>query len=1051
MANLAFNKKFTAPGGSGAVGLELPVTADAEVVAALAGNRPFPNRQLPLGSFQLKAQSGKAIEFGDSARTVAFSGSGSAFAGLGVYQDPQAMLKALPLGDTLEKGVQLPFAADEEYVLLQWGYDARAAAKGALALAAGASVSFGIDGRSEGLFAVIRRFNRQAIGAASALESTVHSWMLPRQVKGAGDLEPGSWIIAEVDGGISLSLGATFGYDFNWAREAQLGGLKEDIGLRLQLGVKAALGFEAGGKYAVVVSRDSLEPADQRLRLRLFKQSKRGVSFAFNAAATAQGRFSNLPDTVDDFIKAVFDVHGGQAIDDLHAFERWLDPARPLPDMLAGLSVDYGRNLLARVTGIDAEREFDRAQRLLTRFLREWDTLPERTSSLLFSLVERKADLGPIRALAKAVAANASVELRALLDRTLNRVAFFETPEGQWLESIAVNGVLTLLDDAHALQAAQTIAQRVVTILDGSTLEAVLKNLQAEIATRLRLEAVLDKAKMANEADFATLDAWLKLKLSQFLGRTIDFAHLDDIRKTVAVLLAKRQQFYEAATKALTEKYAATFAATYQRNTTRAALVDVEFDFTADAAGAGKLLAAALSGDFNTVLTQPSAGAVLRTAELTHGIERSSHVDIHLPRVDKTLDSLTAALAKVSAQDDGGRLLVYDLHASNLETEKGVRNSRLAVAGHLAARKGTGVRVHATEGLTYSYAFRQAVPNMKVVQLRAQAKPYLDTYFGSLFTGEVTSATWLSDLDKQIDTLEPNGTDNFGNTLLALELSLPASVASGWLLAPEDRKSPLYMEMSRRLQAKLKELIPFYYFADVTRFRTLGAAAPLLVYAAIPPSTDVTLSGGQLTINPRDPHDLYWDFVDPAIRNAMVQHPTTAARLAGALRDASERLTAAGFAADAMFYQPDEVDDLRTRATTGAGSELLRSLLFVEAELIRQAQDAGRRIANFRSRAGASPEEAIQALAGFGQKITEAFNKNLTSVYGSGALRPLGTMAFIEAASCFLPNAAAVKPSALFQLTVVKRAASFKLDTFLDGKTPKKEEVVIEERLAVLR
>jgi hypothetical protein len=258
------------------------------------------------------------------------------------------------------------------------------------------------------------------------------------------------------------------------------------------------------------------------------------------------------------------------------------------------------------------------------------------------------------------------------------------------------------------------------------------------------------------------------------------------------------------------------------------------------------------------------------------------------------------------------------------------------------------------------------------------------------------------------------------------------------------------MEMSRRLQTKLKELIPFYYFSDVTKFRTLGSAAPLLVYAAIPPSTDVTLSGGQLTLNPQNPGDVYWDFVDPRIRNAMVNNATTAIRLARALHDASERLIAAGFASDAMFYQPDDVDDLRARATSGAGSELLRSLLFVEAELIRQAHDAGRRIANFRSRTGANPEEAIQALAEFGQNVTEAFNKNLTSVYGGGALRPLGTMAFIEAASCFLPDAAAIAPSALFQLTVVKQASAFKLDTFLDGKAPKKDDIVIEERLALL-
>jgi len=1049
MAMLAFNKDFIVPGGSGAAGLEFPAATDPDVQQALLNDTAFPDRQLTIGSLQLKA-SAKPIAFGDAAKKVTFTGSASAFAGLGVYQDPVVMLSALPLDDTLDKNFHLPASPDHEYVLLRWGYDAKGAAKGALALSAGASVSFGADARSEGLFAVIRRFDRKTTGAKTALESTVHSWMLPRQVTGVDDLRPGSWIVAELDGGITLSLGAKFGYDFNWAREARLGGLKEDIGLRLQLGIDAKLGFEASGKYAVVVSRDSLDAADQRLRLRLFKQSKRGVSFAFNASATAQGTFSNLPETVDDFIKAVFDVHGGQVIDDLHALEKWLDPKKPLPDMLAGLGVDYGLNLLTSLTGIDAEKEFDKAQKLFKDLLDEWDALPERASSLVFAFVEKGVDLAPIRKLAKAVATNASAELRTLIEGKLNRVDFFQSPEGQFLESIAADNVLSLLDDAGAFKEAQQVAQRVATILDEGTLETVLKKLQQEILARLNLDAVLDKARMASEADFAKLDAWLKLKLSQFLGKTIDFTQIDEIRKTVGVLLAKREEFYKAATKALTQKYSASFASAYQKNTTRTALLDIEFDFAADAGGAARLLKAALAGDFNTVLVEPSAGAIIHTAELSHGIERTSHVEIHLPHFDKTTDSLTTALATVSAQEDEGRLLVYDLKATNLETEKGVRNSRLAIVAHLAARKGTGIRVHSTEGLTYSYAFRQAVPRMKIVQLRAQVKPYLDTYFASLFTSDVTTATWISDLDKQIDGIESNGTDNFGNTLLALELSVPAAVASGWLLAPEDKKSPLYMAMSRRLQAKLKELIPFYYFSDVNKYRNLGAAAPLLVYAAIPPSTAVDTSGGGLTLNPQNPGDIYWDFMDPAVRNAMVNNSIAAARLANALRDASDRLIAAGFPGDAMFYEPGDIDDLRGRALTGDGRPFLESLLVFEAQIIRHARDAGRRIANFRSRAGAEPREAIQALAEFGQNITETFNKNITDTYGGGAVRPLGTMAFIEAASCFLPNAGTLTPSALFQLVVVKQASTFKLDTFLDGKTPDKNDIVVEERLAVL-
>jgi len=97
------------------------------------------------------------------------------------------------------------------------------------------------------------------------------------------------------------------------------------------------------------------------------------------------------------------------------------------------------------------------------------------------------------------------------------------------------------------------------------------------------------------------------------------------------------------------------------------------------------------------------------------------------------------------------------------------------------------------------------------------------------------------------------------------------------------------------------------------------------------------------------------------------------------------------------------------------------------------------------------PSGQPKYLAEFGQSVTQAFNKNIRSVYGGAALRPLGTMAFIEAAACFLPAARAVAPSALFQLTVVKQASAFKLETFLDGKAPMKSDIVIEERLALIQ
>ncbi len=592
------------------------------------------------------------------------------------------------------------------------------------------------------------------------------------------------------------------------------------------------------------------------------------------------------------------------------------------------------------------------------------------------------------------------------------------------------------------------MAAATARLLDGTRLGATLSRLQTGACRRLNLGPIVDGIK---EEDFAAVDEWLKLKLSQFLGRHIDFAGLQDIRATVAVLLAKRDEFYTQALAALTDKYSFTFAAKYQRTSARTALLDAEFDFAQDAAAAAALLAEALDGNFRTLLTEPSPAVHLHPAMLSHEIRRTSHAELHLPRVSRTIDSLTTSLANVTARDDGdGRLLAYDLKASDRVTQKGLRDSRLAVAARLPVRKGVGVRVHSTDGLSYTYAFRQAVRNMKSADVQAQLQPYLEAYFAPLFTGDARPSTWIADMDKQIDALEFNGTENFGNVLVSLELGLPASVAGAWLDAPAEETAPSYMEMSRRIQRKLKELIPFYYLADIANLRRHESVAPLLVYASIPESTDIDFDGHTATINPAHPRAVYWDFEDRRKRGAMIGHHDALARLGVLMARCRARLMAASMS-DAQFYEPGQVGTIRSAAVNERGGTILQGLLSNEAQIIDAARRAGLSLARFRAEGWRDPERAVEALSQFGAQVTQAFNARVHSVYGGAALRPLGTMLFVEAARAFLSGgAAAVRPSALFELTVVRQASSYDMGTFLAGHRPPAADVVVAERLATM-
>jgi hypothetical protein len=94
-----------------------------------------------------------------------------------------------------------------------------------------------------------------------------------------------------------------------------------------------------------------------------------------------------------------------------------------------------------------------------------------------------------------------------------------------------------------------------------------------------------------------------------------------------------------------------------------------------------------------------------------------------------------------------------------------------------------------------------------------------------------------------------------------------------------------------------------------------------------------------------------------------------------------------------------------------------------------------------------SPSHAIEQLAAFGESITRTFHENLKNAYGTQALRPLGTLAFIETARALGGEPDATAPEALLALTVLNENATFALERFLEGEMPPPDQVAIEERL----
>ncbi|MFN0110171.1 MAG: hypothetical protein ACKVZH_15050 [Blastocatellia bacterium] len=1047
-----FNRKFTTPDSVESIEFTANAANDVDVMAALASpDQPFPNRQIVLGQITAQGDAGKAVKFPSRGTTVSFKASGSAFASLGVYPNPAALLEDLKLDDKLSPGIKLVASDDSNYLAIQWGYDINASAKGKVALGAGA-FTFGGSASSEGLYAVIRRLPK-TMPAVTAIGELTGSWLLPMQVDSADKLEPGTWLVAEIDGSIGVKLGAQFGYDLNWVRETALGQLKGDIGLRVQLGVGVALGFSASGKYALVISRDSMDEGQKILRLRLFKQRQKGWNFALNADASVTPVNELLaPEQFDDFVASVFGTSATQTLKYLHIVEKWTDPNTNLADQITSLSADYLRGMLSEVTAIaDVVGQFNEAKQTLVGFLKKWDAMPQKVSSLLVKLVGENKPLAELRDAAKQLAGLNEATAPALLKKLLGNPDFFNTVTGQWLTAATGNSILAVLNNTQELKGLRDIAQQTSDILDGSTLEGVLTRLQKFINKSVHLDQIQDAI---NAADVNKLDQLLRARLSDFLGKELQLDKLKEIREAITTLLGKRQEYFAAAQKALTQKYKFSFDATYQKTTTNNALLDMEFDFAQ--AGVGDLLKAALDGDFDLVMTEAHPGVKLNVATISHGIKRQSHVELTLPYFNTATDHINTSMAQVSAHDDGGRILVYELDAKDQVVERNKRISQLTVGANwqlLAGTSGADVSLYNQQGVSYSYSFRQANAKMRPSELQFQLTPYIKTYFPDSFgaDGAAPFDTWIRDLDKSVDNVADN---DFENILINFEASVPQSLMSAWLKAPKDKKDQRYRQMSRSLQAAMRKFLTLYFFSDLRNYRdNPGAANDLLVYSSLLLRNQLRLDGDKLVSV--DNGSVYWDWPSQELREAMIRVCDKTV-LVAQLQVAHDLLQANGMSGIADNYHPSRMPQILreviTRNTVPFPQEgHLTKLLRVEAIVIEEAVQAGTKIASFVTDASNRPTKAVEALADYGSKITDAFNDKISSIYaGGGKLRPLGTAAMIEAARALDPTQGEVKASALLDLIFVKRGASFRLDDFLKGNQPDKNDVTVQQRLVSL-
>ena len=210
------------------------------------------------------------------------------------------------------------------------------------------------------------------------------------------------------------------------------------------------------------------------------------------------------------------------------------------------------------------------------------------------------------------------------------------------------------------------------------------RNCRTFIDQKLDLDQI---RKAVSDADFNKIEQWLQTRLGNFLDKTLGLDDLKDIQKAIQTLDTKVSGYYLTAVQALTKKYNVEFAATYQRTASNTALLDVTFDLSNQAAATlyDQVVA---DSQLDDLLTKDTAGVTLNMATLSHDINRKGTVDLNMPFFDFSSTHVNDAMVTLTAEQQGGRLLLYQINAKDSVTNANRAASQLSVLASLQIATG---------------------------------------------------------------------------------------------------------------------------------------------------------------------------------------------------------------------------------------------------------------------------------------------------------------------------------------------------------------------------
>jgi len=301
-----------------------------------------------------------------------------------------------------------------------------------------------------------------------------------------------------------------------------------------------------------------------------------------------------------------------------------------------------------------------------------------------------------------------------------------------------------------------------------------------------------------------------------------------------------------------------------------------------------------------------------------------------------------------------------------------------------------------------------------------------------------------------VEKVLQNGTNEFGDVAILMQVAAPAAALNAWFIRRDKaRLKRDSMALSRTIQTNIRHLVPFYYLQEDSRLTQNFGTAALLVWAAMPVSTGINFDRNSRVIQFNRDDQTFWNWADIELRRAVASDAHTTALLVQTLLALQKRLQESGNS-NQQFFAANTASSWQQTSLTADGDRLLQGLLFAEAQIIDGAAKALGDVNDMLNDFATAPARAVRRFADFGANLTEAFHDGPGGVYGDASLRALSSMILVEVSRAIAPELTVGNPTAMLNILTLKNQHSFDLGSFPDGGMPPRDQVALAQTLVSL-